>query len=306
MGRKRLPIQAFAAHNERAAKIRKAMIAVLNESKAKRVGVFLSAGVDSHSCLFAALATGKKVTCYSFTLDTHESTDFKVARRTAETFGLPFVGVQMPTDENSLKRYLLDLHQVYNSDRYMPNGPIHIGKTSNECLWPVFSLLSESVADNQATVIGFGADTYFCQTRSQKKFLDDYDAYKDRAFETTSVRRTDTQSMLIAAWLKHHAPKHHVIYPYYDRRVHEAFRGMHPFDEGCRPIQKAPVRLAFWSGFEQTDVRVHSNLQKGDSGVDEHFANTLLKSSWNRRGMSSVVGIYNDLEAEEISTIKGV
>jgi hypothetical protein len=277
------------------------MVDTLRKHPAKRVGVLLSAGVDSHACLFASMEAGKQVTCYSFTLDDRISTDYKVARSTAKTFGLPFVGIQLSTDPVVLRRYLWDIFNVYNQRAYR-GKPLHINKSSVECLWPLFSALTEIVEHEQATVIGLGGDAFFCQLRSQKKRLHEYEVVKEEYCVNVVDNEFDTQTLMLKAWLRKHAPWHDIIAPFHTRHMFKIFEGMHPFDEGCKPIQKAPVRFAFWPQFSQTDVRVHQSFQKGDSGISDYFAKTLLKSDWNTRNLKSVKGIYNDLEKGVIAT----
>lgn len=292
MGRKRLTRSQFSMHEDRAAKLERAMTAYVKATPAKRVAVLLSAGVDSHACLFAALRAGKEVTCYSFTLDDRVSTDYRLAEQTAAIFGLPFVGIQLATDLDSLKAYLADVFTTYNLSE------IHINKSSVECLWPLFNALTHIVNDgNQATLIGFGGDPFFCTLRSQKKRLHEYELVKQEYFQNVVVNEGDVQTLMLGNWLKLHAPKHKIVAPFHTKPVFDIFKGMHPFNPGCIPIQKAPVRLAYWDEFQKSDVRVHQSFQKGDSGISDHFEKLLIDSDWNTRNLKSVKGIYNDLEA---------
>jgi asparagine synthetase B (glutamine-hydrolysing) len=177
MGRKKLTADMFEMHTERSRKIRASMVAhVKKHVKSEEASVFLSAGVDSHACLFAALEAGKKVTTYSFTLDDRESTDFKVARRTAEIFGLKFVPVILKTDLKSIKNYLLRLY------RYSKEIDVHINKSSVECLYPLFETYDKVLrANSQASILGLGGDIFFCTTRKQRKQLitGEYEAAKE-------------------------------------------------------------------------------------------------------------------------------
>lgn len=291
MARKRLTRDQFAVHEVRAKRLHDFLVRHIASHKQKKVAVLLSAGVDSHACLFAALAAGKDVTCYSFTLDDRESTDYKVAERTARVFGLPFVGIQLSTEIDALKAYLRDVYTTYNASE------IHLNKSSVECLWPLFNAFTQVVNDNnQATVLGLGGDTFFCMMRSQKKRLHEYEKVKHEYMTNAVINRNDVQTIMLDNWLDLHAPKHKLIIPFHTEEAFAIFRGMHPFDPGCKPIQKAPVRLAFFDEFQKTDVRVHQSFQKGDSGISDHFTKLLIESDWNTRGLKSVKGIYNDLE----------
>jgi asparagine synthetase B (glutamine-hydrolysing) len=290
----------FSMHQERSKKLRRLMVDGLKKHPAKRVAVLLSSGVDSHACLFAALEAGKQVTCYSFCLENKVSTDYKVAKETASIFGLPFVGVKLPVDLLSLKLYILDVVNNYNDLN------IHVNKTSIECLWPMWSALSEVIKDsNQATVLGMGGDVFFCTTRNNKKrlLLDQYEQMKEEYFKSNVIDKLDPQATMTQCWLKRHSPKHSLIYPFHVSQVFDVFKNMHPFDPGCRPIQKAPVRFAFWDYFQRCNVRVHQSYQKGDTGISEHFHNSLIVSDWNTRGLKSVTGIYNDVETQIITSV---
>lgn len=293
MAQRRLSRELFAAHEDRAAKIRKAMVTNLKRQKVKDVAVLLSAGVDSHACLFAAMEAGLVPHCYSFTLADRESTDFKLARHTAQVFNLPFTPIILPLDIDSLKRYMLDLNYKYARD-------IVVNKSSVECLWPLFTSLSLT-SKHEATIIGFGGDVFFATIRSMKKRLADYDVFKDD-YLTNALLRQDPQAHAIDTWLSVNAPKHRMLEPINDKAVFNAMRGMHPFTEGSKPIQKAPIRLAFWDKFEMSEVRVHQSFQKGDSGISDHFQ-ILLTSDWNIRKSKAVKGIYNDLQNDEFSYV---
>ena len=76
---------------------------ILNQEVIKQVwdndvAVLLSGGVDSISVAFAAMNARKKITAYSFHLDTHVSYDFLKAKEIAERFKWNFVGIVIPTE----------------------------------------------------------------------------------------------------------------------------------------------------------------------------------------------------------------
>ena len=68
--------------------------------------IFMSSGMDSHSVLWAMLELGHKPIITSFTLDTHESTDFKAAKHAAEVYGLEFNPIILDSSEAHLKQWL--------------------------------------------------------------------------------------------------------------------------------------------------------------------------------------------------------
>jgi asparagine synthetase B (glutamine-hydrolysing) len=291
--------EEYRVHNKRSEAIAAFMTAHLKAVRSKRVGVFLSAGVDSHAVLFAALRAGKQVTCYSFTLADRKSTDFRLAEQTAAVFGLPFVPVVLPTDTAQLQRYVWSVFHTYNTNK------IHINKSSVECLWPLYSGLAKSVETNGVTALGLGGDTFFCMLRSQKKRLHEYEKVKAEYMTNVVVNGNDVQTLMLNNWLAKHSPKHQIVCPFHTTEMFALFKGMHPFDPGCKPIQKAPLRLAFWEEFSQVDVRVHQSFQKGDSGISDHFESALITSSWNTRNLKSVKGVYNDVELKRVPKPQG-
>lgn len=291
MGRKYLARSEFKAHEERANLIRKCLVQQAKKIKSKDVSIMLSSGVDSHACLFAALEAKKNVTVFSFCLDDRESKDFKVARETAKTFGLNFIPVSLSTDLQAMKSYLTDLYKLST----LVN--IHVNKSSVECLYALFRAFDEIVkTECSATILGLGGDLPFAMLRSQRKKIDNYEkGVIDPYVESVVVNKNDVQTLMINAYLKHKKANHKVYTPFHTLEFISTIRGMHP-DDGNKPIQKAPVRLAFFDYFEKTNVLVHQSFQKGDSGISDHFSSILLSSDWNTRKLKSVVGIYNDLE----------
>ena len=73
--------------------IRRCLLEQCDGYKRRRIAVALSGGVDSCSVLAALVDQGAKPVCLSYTPDTHESTDFKMARQSAENLGLEFHAV---------------------------------------------------------------------------------------------------------------------------------------------------------------------------------------------------------------------
>lgn len=304
MGKRVIPREMFAQHEDRAKAIRKCVMAyVKKHSKTNTPAVLLSSGADSHLVLFAALRLGKKPTVYSCTLAGRESQDFKGARNTAKLFGLKFVPVILPTDVEHLMRYVPLLYD----DRINPG--FIVGKATAECTWPVAHALKAIQANGGTEVLtGFGGDSWYCTLRSQKKLwlkgeyqnvLDSYlaTAIKDNSGTPTSQWECkDIQQVIRLNWASTFAPKvKRIVVPFSDPSLFKIMHGMDPINEGCRPIQKAPWRLAFWEEFERTrsSVYIHVPMQKGDSGIEEHF-HILLKSKLNTKGYKSTVGIYND------------
>ncbi len=306
MGKRTIPREAFALHEKRSAKVKVAVVNYIKEhSKTKNPALFLSSGADSHLILFAALHAGKRPTIYSCTLDGQESQDFKGARNTAKLFGLDFVPVALPVGVKHLMSYV---QMMYNEDI---NPGIIVNKTVVECLWPVAHMLKAAQANGHKEVLtGFNGDTWYCTLRSHKK------AYLRGAYHTEVIETfrknfiannpddqdpknwqgRDPHQVMRLGWMRRYTPTiKRLIMPFNDPVLFNIMDKMDPIKEGWKPIQKAPWRLAFWEEFEKAraSVYVHVPLQKGDSGIEEHF-HKLLDTKLNTRGYKSTIGIYND------------
>ena len=294
----------FAQHEDRAKAIRKCVMAYIKKhSKTDNPAVLLSSGADSHLLLFAALRLGKRPTVFSCTLAGQESQDFKGARNTAKLFGLKFVPVILPTDVEHLINYTKLLYD----DRINPG--LVVGKATAECTWPVAHALKAIKANGNTEVItGFGGDTWYCTLRAQKKlwlkgqYQDVIDKYLVMAQNDNNGTDTghwggkDPQQVIRLNWMATFTPTiKKFLVPFSDPKLFKVMAGMDPIRDGCRPIQKAPWRLAFWDEFEKAraSVYIHVPMQKGDSGIEEHF-HILLQSRLNTKGYKSTIGIYND------------
>jgi len=86
--------------------------------------------------------------------------------------------------------------------------------------------------------------------------------------------------------------------PYYDRRFVEMFMGTE-WNEINKPHQKQPILDAYPERFSKIQVRKNSNLQVGDSKIQDQFEK-LLDTDWNTQSWKSPVGIYNALNRGEI------
>jgi hypothetical protein len=266
------------------------MVEYMKSIPCEEIAVLLSSGVDSHLLLFAILDAGKTPICYSATLDDRESKDFTCARNTADLLGLKFVPVILPTD----------VKHIYNFVKEEIYGPINPGiivtKAHAECLWPVARIFDK--IKEKAVVIGFGGDIWFSTLRSQKKewLAGTYKEYVETqrllyTGKTVKCPRRMVHDKYLALYKKGLK----LYEPYYTKQMFKIMDGMDPIKEGWNPIQKAPFRLAFWEYFElcKDNVYMHVNLQKGDSGISEHFLK-LLATDLNTGNYKSTLGIYND------------
>lgn len=289
MAKRQIPMERFAVHKKRAEGIRKYLIAGIKKIPSQKVAVAMSAGVDSHALLFAALEAGKTPVLYSFTLDDRKSRDFSCAKRTARILDLEFVPVILPTDIKVLKKYVTT--EIYGpaNDGYIVN------KASVECLWPFFRLLDR--VKEPAVLLGLFGDSWYCTSRSQKKLwvTGDYNKVVEAYLKLATGKAINTQVLMMQGHIKAAKLQTRLFTPYGDPKLFAVMKGMDPIHEGCYPIQKAPVRLAFWDYFEKCkeSVYTHVSLQKGDSGIEEHFRK-LLKTDLNQKNYKSTVGLYNE------------
>ena len=83
------------------------------------------------------------------------------------------------------------------------------------------------------------------------------------------------------------------VAPYMTQEMIDELKGT-TWDEVNRPHQKQPILDAFPEQFKRIKIFKHTNFQKGDSGISEHFEK-LLHTDLNVGKHKSVVGIYNYL-----------
>lgn len=260
---------------QRSAKLRTELIKRVKPYKGQRVAIPMSAGVDSHSALFAALNAGAKPVIYSFHLDGVQSRDFKIAQATAKHFKLPFREVVLPSDTETL------IKDVRKLARFGARS-----KTDFECFWPMRYMIPQ--IKEQAMFTGHGADSLYCLSRkASQHFRGREDEFRSQAF----ANKRAFQRHLIVKLCKRYDIKYVPIF--YCDPILNLFQGSTPADIN-KPIQKAVSRFAFPEEFEQIKVYTHTSFQLGDSGISKHFE-TLLDSKLNKKGYKSVRGIYNEV-----------
>ena len=256
------------------------------KASGKSAAVLLSAGVDSHSVLFACLELGIPVVAYSFTLDSHESRDFKYAQATAKILGVTFKKVTLPTSVNALKKFCLYA---------VKKGAA--GKTDFECMWPMATAFRQIAADGHRYVLSAtAADSHFALSKkANMHYKDKVDLYRRNVFK----KRNTGQKLLLRAEAARLGMEY--MTPYDTTRMCSELHG-YTWDELNKPKQKQPIRSAFPEYFDKCKTTQHTNLQLGDSGIANHFA-ILLSSNWNRWGYKSVKGLYNRLVSGDISEL---
>jgi len=260
--------------------VRKVLMEQAAPYAGKRVAVLLSAGIDSASVLFSLIEAGAEPHAYSFTLDGRLSSDFSAAKRNAATFGVPFTGIFLPVDVETLKRDMLDL--------------LGLGarkKTDFECGWPM--LYAYKAVEEVAVFSGMGADGHFCLSKKGMiHFRHRIDEFRQGLYRSATYAQQHIHRRLG----KRHGKV--PVMPYITPEMQAEFIGT-TWNEVNRPKQKVPILRAFPERFARMRVEPHTNLQLGDSGIAEHFR-LLLKTDWNVSGSVSVVGIYNALVAGKI------
>lgn len=239
------------------------------------VAILLSSGIDSSSVLFALLEAKKKVTAYTFCLDDRVSRDLKYAELTAKEFDVPFIKIILPTNIHTLKEDLVDLV------RYGARS-----KTDFECGWPM--LYAYSTIKEKNIFSGFGADGHFCiSKKGMIHFKNRIDEFRDNLWNKKTYVQKHMHENLCKVYKKN------FIAPYLSQNMYEIFKGT-SWEQVNRPHQKQPIRDSFAEEFSRIKIFQHQNLQKGDSGISEHFEK-LLHTELNIKNYKSVVGVYNYL-----------
>ncbi len=245
------------------------------------VAVSLSSGVDSHAVLFACIEAGLNPVAYSFALEGHDSTDVKVAEHTCKTLGVPFTRIDLPTSKEHLYEYL----------RYAIGELGLSGKADIECCWPMTYAFKE--VTKPVILTGIGADDYFATTKKGtmhlREHLDRYRAHTWR--QEKNQRRVFKQETMKLGKFYHS--------PYDSTRFWAEVHDATDWDTVNKP-EKSLLRHAFPELAAKCTIKRHTDLQLGDSGIAQHFADTLLNSELNTKSFKSVVGIYNGLASGDI------
>lgn len=240
------------------------------------VSLCLSGGVDSVALLFALQEVGKEISVYSFTLDSFESYDYRVAKQLAEFFNLRFVGVKLSTNVAELKEDIKVLHDVLKCEK----------KTEYECVWP-FMYLYNKVTE-KVVVTGLGAEGHFGTTKTGAiHFRDNLDSFREQFFNNSNVSEIVQHTMLAEKYLKT------LWFPFLTEEVISCFKRSE-WDDINKPHLKQTILDAFSDKFNSLPVKLRSsNLQIG-SGISKHFEK-LLATDWNINNYKSTVGIFNSV-----------
>jgi hypothetical protein len=147
-----------------------------------------------------------------------------------------------------------------------------------------------------------GGDTPYATTRSAKKLalksMVDYRKYVLN-YANVSAERKDAQAICVDNWIKWRRPTLKVVEPLGDSVFLGLHENMHPIHDGWNPIQKAPLRLAFYSWFKRCPALIHQSYNAGDTGISDAFEN-LLQVDFEGRKFRSVRGLYAAIERGEV------
>lgn len=291
----------------RAAKIagvvRHELLRTATRYKRARVAVALSGGVDSCSVLASLLAVGIKPLVVSYTPDTHESTDFDMARTTAARLGLPFAAAMFPMTPGYLEACAREVMRLG-----------YTTKVEVECLVPMWKV-SEIAWNNGARVLFTGdqADGFFSLSKWASHNA-------DRAAGVPRGERTNVQQDTTSTRIDHLRHRYwtldkscsggvqklgavwglQIVVPYRNITIHQAFLGS-LWSEVNRPRAKEPIRLAFEEELRTIPTRkLPVNLHKGDSLFAQEMGRILLAQQHLQGRWKTATGLYAAMARGEV------
>ena len=251
--------------------------------KDQKVCVFLSGGIDSHVILFAAMESGLDVSTTSFTLDTHDSTDFKIAKATSEEFKLDFNPVRLDSSEKHLKKWV----------RYATGTLGLDSKSSIECTWPLYVTILAN-KDKKHLMMGLGGDSYFLLAKGYSMHCRDMVAeVRNKAFRRSLIQNSVVKNLAFRNEQVVHLPFFEL------GRVYTELENTTDYSKLNTP-QKSYYHSAFPELRKRCKIRAHQNFQLGDTCISKNFSDKLLNSDWNTRNSKAIIAIYNDVIANKV------
>ena len=267
-----------------------------------RIGVALSGGVDSCAVLAACMEAGKDVVVVSYTPDTHESTDFVMARETAQRCGVEFHPALFDMYPDSLD---LSVREVI--------GFGYKKKVQVESLVPMLTIADEAKRINcDVLMTGDQSDGFFCLS---KWAAHNYDRANGVPYhlrsrnvkdDTTSERIDGIRSRYWALDLSCSGAVVEIIQsrgmsalvPFRDVAIAKSFKGT-LWSEVNEPRIKEPIRLAFRDWFEDLILvrPVQVNLHKGDSLFGDTLAQSMMELY---PGYATPTGLYAAIARGEV------
>lgn len=253
------------------AKVRSIVLDALDAAPSE-TAVLLSGGVDSQLVFAALRELGKDPVAVSFRMEGTESRDWKLALATAEAHKAPFLDVQLPRDPAHLEDYVGFAVEVLGLRN----------KAGIECFWPrMIAMLRLKQVGYASFATGDGGDGYHVLSKKgmihYRHSVEKMDEFRRWYFgredwsQVKTIRRY-AEALSLECWM-----------PLADPRLLDAFLGT-TWAEVNKPRQKEHLRAAF----DLPKLPPHQNLQLGDSGIAEHFANVA-----EQLGHSGPVKWYN-------------
>lgn len=278
---------------EIAAVIRERMLEFCGKAEGHRVVVALSGGVDSCAVLAALMETGHFPIIVSYTPDTHESTDFQMARKTALNLGLEFYPAVVDMSPESLERAAREVLALGWKS-----------KVQVESLVPMV-FIAEKAAEAGATVLltGDQSDGYFALSRGAQTFeaakygglrvAQDTDSERIDRIRRSYYDKDKSCSGAVRDVCETKGLKSG--FPFRDKRIYEAFLGS-LWQEVNKPRVKEPIKQAFAEWFTEDQIQIRKiqvNLHKGDSHFGDTFFNTLAAQPHLQGPWASPRGLYS-------------
>tara|TARA_R110000737_G_scaffold15551_1_gene32191 strand:+ start:972 stop:1814 length:843 start_codon:yes stop_codon:yes gene_type:complete len=246
--------------------------------------IMLSAGIDSRSLVFESLEQNKTFNCCTFRMDNIESKDYLEAKALCDYYNLELIDIKLPSDVSVLEKDIYDLKLLGCNS-----------KTDFECFWPFYYAYKE--IKNDTLMTGLAADGHFCL--SKKGMIHFKDTRIDE-FRTTYFDKPNAAQRQIHLDYCKGINKTHVM-PFLEQEMVDLFLGT-SWDDLNKPFQKSIIVYAYKEYFDKVKVYKHTNLQKGDSGISDHFEK-LLDTTLNTNKFKSVISIFNRLPSKRVKRL---
>jgi asparagine synthetase B (glutamine-hydrolysing) len=266
----------------------------------QRVAVALSGGVDSCSVLAACLRAGLDPIVISYTPDTHLSTDYRYARKTAEAHDLRWQGVGVSMSPENLLE-----------DARMVIGMGYRTKMQVESLVPMITIAREAQHVGATVLLtGDQADGYYINGNWMSR---NYDRSQGIPGPERQHVRLDKDSQRIDVLRRMYWDQDRgncgavqriaaefgvkAVMPYRDPKILRLFLGLH-WSEVNEPRLKEPA----WRAFPELGVGISVrdkpvNLHRGDSYFAETFGKTMLEMFPQYK---TPLGVYGGIARGEI------
>lgn len=248
---------------------------------ARTAALSLSGGTDSTTLLFAMLASGRRPTCYTFFCESKLSGDLQAARALARHFKLDLVEVMIPWD----------LDALVNDLRVLVQAAYVLKRTIVQCMHPYLHIYPVVASD--LLLSGLSADDLYATSRRSQITLHTKGeaallADGGRLSNSTNLNYSNGNIIRFAGRFGKE------MADLYDSREIEQWLLQFHVNDLHKPLMKAPSIFAFEDFYSQgAFYRKPSPFQINSSLRELHDA--LLKSKYNTRDLSNVVGIYNDI-----------